>query len=307
MSLARPPSGRPLRRRLVRAGALVLLGPGRAHRADLWPGLAIRRQPGGESGEVLWQGREFLRLTPVRALVPPGRDLLAVVGTGPSLRLQDPARLPAGSALLVNGALSLAERITPLAGLVEDERFVHRHAEMIGSLRRKVPLLLSAAALRATMERAPGALDGRPVALIDDLRKPVDGPRRDLSDPTLDQILERGEGGAALSRDPGRGVVIVGTVAFTALQVALAARPRAILVAGVDLANAESLPRFYETAGAAAPTGLVRGLGRILAGFALARQVAGREGVGLACASPVSALLALGYPRDARLDRVKEG
>ncbi|WP_246082615.1 glycosyl transferase [Rubellimicrobium rubrum] len=284
-------------RHLVRLAAL-LLGPGRAHRGDLWPGLAIDRL----SGRVRWRGRDLLTLSRFADIVPPGMARIAIVGSGPSLARQHPERLESGATILLNGAASLAARLPPLAVAVEDERFVMRHAPMLASLPREVPLMLSAAAMRALAEHNADLLRGRRVALIDNLRRPLGAARRDLDDPALDGILARGANGAALSRDPDRGVIITGTVAFTALQVALAAGPAAILLAGIDLGNADAQPRFYEEAGKAAPSGLVKGMPRILAGFALAREVAGREGVRLSCASPVSALLGLGYDRDGVLD-----
>ena len=284
---------RSLARRLVRLAAL-LAGPARAHRADLWPGLSIDRG----TGQVRWRGTGLLVLSPLASIVPRGLEQIAVVGSGPSLGSQHPERLGAGTAILLNGAARLAARVPPLAVAVEDERFVARHVRTLADLPREVPLMLSPAAIRAVAECDPTILAGRPVALIDNLRRPLGGRRRGLDDPRLDGLVERGPGGAALSRDPDRGVVITGTVAFTALQVALAARPSGVLLAGIDLGNADAQPRFYERPGEVAPSGLVRGLPRILAGFALAREVAERDGIALACASPVSALLALGYPYD---------
>ncbi|AXC48951.1 glycosyl transferase [Paracoccus suum] len=287
-------SDRPLGRSLIRLGAMAL-GRDRAHRQDIWPGLAIDRA----AGTTVWHRRPLCPLLPLSAIVTTARDLIAIIGTGPSLANQHPERLPPGSAILLNGAASLASSLAPLGVMVEDERFVFRHHAMLAGLQAGVPLMLSPAALRALAERAPDLLrQGRPVALIDNLAKPVNAARRSLDDPALDGIVTRSEG-AALSLQPDRGVVITGTVAFSALQAALAARPAEILLAGIDLGNAAK-PRFYETAADSAPSGLTKGLPRILAGFALALREAG--GTRLACTSPVSALLALGYPRDVRLD-----
>ncbi|MDO5620924.1 MAG: glycosyl transferase [Paracoccus sp. (in: a-proteobacteria)] len=284
-------SDRPLSRKLVRLGAMAL-GRSRAHRQDLWPGLHIDRA----SGQVTWRGRDLLTLQPA-AQIMPRRDLLAVVGSGPSLKDQHIEALD-GCAILCNGAASLAGRIRPLAVAVEDERFVFRHHAMLAALSPEIPLLLSPAALRAWAERGTEPLQDRAVALIDNLAKPVNLPRRKLSDPALSPVLIR-KSGAALSINPDQGVVITGTVAFSALQFALAAGPDAILLAGIDLTN-DSQPRFYEGADTA-PSGLSSGLDRILAGFALARALAERRGIRLTCASPVSALLSIGYPHDQRL------
>ncbi|SEM61307.1 hypothetical protein SAMN04488003_102109 [Loktanella fryxellensis] len=282
---------RPFSRRMVRLAAL-LAGPSRAHRQDLWPYLAIAR----DSGEVRWRGKPLLTLVPPSALMPQQAGQLAIVGSGPSLAAQHPERLPPRTAILVNGAASLSDQVSPLAVAVEDERFVFRHIAMLARLPSTLPWMLSPAALRAVAERDPNLLRRRAVALIDNLAKPVNAPRRRLDDRVLDGVLCR-DGQAALSRDPDRGVVIVGTVAFSALQIALAARPHHILLAGIDLTNAAT-PRFYETAGDTASSGIIAGLDRILAGFALARDVARNADMGLRCASPVSALLDLGIPFD---------
>ena len=279
-------SDRPLSRRLVRM-AFQALRPGRAHGQDLWPGLRI------EGDRVLWRGTELLRLENWAAILPAG-GALEIVGSGPSLKDQAVERLRAP--LLLNGAATLADRVKPLAVMVEDERFIFRHADMVLDLPGEVPLLLSPAALRALCAAGADRLRGRRIALVEDIRRPRGGAKRALSDPALKDVLIRGDR-AALSLEPARGVVIAGTVAYSAVQLALAAGAERILLAGIDLGNAAA-PRFYERAGDTAPSGLEAGQERILAHFALARRVAEKRGVALACASPVSALLGLGIPYD---------
>ncbi|MCQ0969161.1 glycosyl transferase (plasmid) [Paracoccus sp. TK19116] len=219
--------------------------------------------------------------------------MIAVVGSGPSLRIQRIEALGDRTAILCNGAASLSDRIRPLAVAVEDERFVFRHQLMLAALDASIPLLLSPAAIRAWAEVDTASLRGRTVALIENLAKPVNASRRSLSEVQTDVASD---GSTFLSRDPDAGVVITGTVAFSALQFALAARPGKILLAGIDLSN-DAQPRFYET-GDSAPSGLSAGLTRILAGFALAYREAQKQGTELTCASPVSALLPLGIPYD---------
>jgi hypothetical protein len=293
-------SDRPFVRQLIRLAARLT---GQAHRQDMWPGLAIDRA----AGQVTWRGKPLLTLVPFAAIVQQGLPLIAVVGSGPSLAAQAPAHLPPRTAILLNGAATLADRIQPLAVMVEDERFVFRHMEMLSGLPRDIPLMLSSAVLRAMVERDGRVLTGRPIALIDNLTKPVNHPRRKLTDPVLDALLTRDPSGAAMTRDPDAGVVIFGTVALSAVQVALAANPQKILLAGIDLTNAASGPRFYESATNSAPSGIVAGLNRILAGFEMARAIAQAQGVEITCASPVSALLDLGYQRDTLLDLEAKG
>ena len=286
-------SDRPLSRKLIRLG-FQTLGRSRAHRQDLWPGLAIERS----TGRVIWRGDRLLTLQSAAAIIPSDLPMIAVVGSGPSLRDQRIEALGDCTAILCNGAASLSRQITPLAVAVEDERFVFRHHAMLAALPHQVPLLLSPAALRAWAERGAERLRDRSVALIDNLRKPVNRPRRDLSDPAIRDIVIR-DHDAALSIDPDAGTIITGTVAFSAMQFALSANPGRIVAAGIDLSN-DHQPRFYEGTETAA-SGLSAGLGRILAGFALARRVAERRDIELTCASPVSALLGIGYPHDAML------
>ena len=284
---------RPLIRRLIKV-AMSITDPARAHRQDIWPGMAIDRA----TGRVEWRGQPLTRLVTFADIVPRNLKLIAVVGSGPSLARQDPTHLPPGSAILLNGAAILADRIAPLAVMVEDERFVFRHMAMLAALPRDLPLMLSPAALRAMAERDADVLRHRKIALIDNLAKPVNGPRRVLSGSAFDAMLARAPDGAALSVDPDTGIAIFGTVALSAVQVALAAAPQRILLAGIDLNNAHTTPRFYEQAGHAAPSGIVAGLDRVLRGFALARDRALAQGVAMTCASPVSALLDLGFPHD---------
>jgi hypothetical protein len=280
-------SDRPLSRAFIRLGFRAL-GRHRAHWQDVWPGLVINRT----SAHVTWHGQPLLTLQPAAQIIPRGLPMIAVVGSGPSLKHQQIEAINGSTAILCNGAAMLAERIRPIAVAVEDERFVFRHHAMLISLRRDIPLLLSPAALRAWAERDAASLENRSVALIDNLQKPVAAARRDLSDPSLRKIILHGHQGA-FSVNPEQGVVIVGTVAFSALQFALDAYPARILLAGIDLTN-DNEPRFYETA-TTAPSGLSTGLNRILSGFSLAHEEADHRKITLDCASPVSALLSIGY------------
>lgn len=286
-------SDRPLSRKLVRLG-FQFLGRSRAHWQDTWPGLLLDIQ----TGRATWRGRELLTLSKCSDLIPTGMDTIAVVGSGPSLRGQNIDALGDDRAILCNGAASLAGQLRPLAIAVEDERFVFRHHEMLSGLPAQIPALLSPAALRAWAGYDPASLMRRKVALLVNLTKPLSKPRRAISDASLRDVTIRHQK-AALSLRPDQGVVITGTVAFSALQVALAAQPDRILLAGIDLSN-DNEPRFYESTDRAA-SGLSSGLDRILEGFALANQVATRRGCTLACASPVSALLSLGIPLDRSL------
>lgn len=291
---ARRMSDRPFHRQIVKIVFQILRGRSRAHWQDSWPHLRVIRDETG-AGQILWKGRPAGQLLPAR--LPGGLAEITIVGSGPSLREQDVSRLPAHSAILLNGAIGLAPKCAPLALAVEDERFVWRHRTMLAGAPTDCLWMLSPSVMRALLSEDASTLAGRRIILIDNILKPVHAPRRTADDPALAAILCRGADGAGFSRDPARGIMPAGTVAFTALQFAVAARPGLVRLAGIDLSNAAA-PRFYETESDMAPSGLVDGLGRILAGFALARRCAAEAGVTLTCASRVSALLGIGYPLD---------
>lgn len=198
--------------------------------------------------------------------------------------------------MLLNGAISLmGEKILePLAVAIEDERFVWRHFSLMREklMRREVPLLLSPGVIRAICDLNRDFLRGRPIILIDDIRKPYGLPRRDKTELAgLDFVVLEGEAG--FSSNPDKGVFQGGSVAISALQFALATRTREIGFLGVDIANANA-PRFYEGEGDVAFSGIAGAEGRILAHIALARDVAEARGVRLSSHSQVSALGSIG-------------
>ncbi|WP_052500973.1 hypothetical protein [Jannaschia aquimarina] len=218
----------------------------------------------------------------------------AIIGTGPSLRGQDLSSLPAHGSILLNGALTLLDGAlpSPLALCVEDERFVHRHHAMFARFAPGIPWwLLSVSAIRALASYDPDLLSKGRIVLIDDIRKPYMRSRQDDLDLARLDHVEAGDG-ALFSLDPSKGIAGCGTVAFTALQFAMAAGSGDVVLAGVDLTDGTS--RFYEE-GEGAGSGLDAGQDRIAAHFALALSVAERGDIRLLCASDRSLLLRLGY------------
>lgn len=234
------------------------------------------------------------------------RDVLAplgarpsIVGSGPSVRGQRVERLD--GVVLLNGALSARDRVRgPVVIAVEDERFLWRHAEMRHLANPEDGWLMSTEAIRAMAEIDTDWLRTARVAHMDNLLKPYRAPRRTISDKALEPLILRGDD-AALSLAPERGVVPAGTVAFSALQCVLSARPERVGLAGIDLSNAAE-PRFYEAAERAEPSGIQRAEARILSHFALAARHAAAQGTGLECYSAVSSLLGVGIPYSDRLE-----
>lgn len=257
--------------------AFACLGPGRAHWHETWPGLHLERAGTEGEGAIVRRGRRLAPLLPLAALAGPAGPTVTIVGSGPSMRGVDAARLP-GWRIALNGAVTLGLE----AVAIEDERFVWRHLGMLERhLATGAPRLLSPAVIRVLAARAPDLLRDGPVVLMENLGKRAgERRRRDLP---------------LVSPQPEEGVVVAGTVAFSALQVALGLPVARVAFAGVDLGNAAA-PRFYETAGDAAPSGLLDGLDRILRHFAAARDLARARGIELWTITPGSALESIGIP-----------
>jgi hypothetical protein len=236
-----------------------------------------------------------LELLGTNALSDRAGAYVLIIGSGPSVKGQDLSRLARRSTILLNGAISLigTEIDEPLAVAMEDERFIWRHFAMV---REKVAAntlcLLSPGVLNAICDLDKGWLAGRPVTMIDNIRKPYGAPRRTESElRELDFVTLDGEAG--FSAEPDRGVFQGGSVAISALQFALGTNARRIGFLGVDISNANA-PRFYEAADDTTFSGIAGAEKRILAHIALAKSVAEKRGVMLINHSSVSALRAIG-------------
>ena len=219
------------------------------------------------------------------------------------MRDNDLARLADETAILLNGAILLiGETIRrPLAVAIEDERFVHRHFEM---MREKVPgeavCLLSVEVLRAICEKEVGWLAHKHVILIDNIRKPYAACRRSVDElQALDFVVLDEKKEAGISLEPDFGVFQGGSVVISAVQFAMNCGPETIGLFGIDIGNAAQ-PRFYEKKGGTARSGVAQAQARIVSHLGLAQQVASRHGQTFRNYSAVSVLCDYGFPYDSR-------
>ncbi|MCD2184386.1 glycosyl transferase [Rhizobium sp. GN54] len=294
-------SDRPFTRSLVKLGTRLLLGRNLAHVQDWFPGLSI-----DERRMLHYRRQPVATLRDIGILIDGQREWVHIVGSGPSVAGADLSRLAPASAILLNGAIHLAcgPVAAPLAVAVEDERFVYRHFDL---MRDKIAAgqacLFSVAVLRAICEHDRGWLSDKGVILVNDIRKPYGLPRRTLAQiRALDFVRLDPSGDCGFSLQPGRGVFQGGSVVVSALQFAVALRPEKVGFAGIDIRNATE-PRFYEERGRAAFSGIAGAEARILGHVALARDVAGEQGISFVNFSPVSALADIGIAFDDRLVR----
>lgn len=295
---------RPVQRYPARLFCLLRYGWANAHAEEWWPHLALTLPAAGKAGEIRYRGQ---RLAPLLPYPEPGpMNEVVVVGTGPSLAGQARERIPIGSALLVNGAVHLIDPQgpPPLGVVVEDERFVWRHWRTLAA---KVPpgthCYLSTSAIRALCETAPQWLASQAVHHLDFVHRPYGRSRPDgAALRKLAFLRWAPDGGAAISLAPRQGLMPAGTVAASAVQIALSLAPSRIGLAGIDLSNTGK-PRFYETAGSRAMSRIGAASERILATFRVFRDECATRGIALENYSPTSRLAELGVRYVARLEK----
>lgn len=288
---------RPLARSVIKVLSSVFLGRKRAHYHSWLPFLTIVARDSSGVGRVVYRGREIADLKRGDHVAAACGEAIYIIGSGPSIAEQDLSALPLRSAMLLNGAIALiGEQITsPLAIVIEDERFVWRHFPMMRErIAPQHACLFSAGVLRAICEMDPTWLGGRPITLIDDIRKPYGRQRRTAVElGVLDHVRFSARGDAGFSTVPDAGVFQGGSVVISALQFACAMPVKTIGLIGIDISNAAS-PRFYETKGAVAYSGVADAEETILAHVALACTIANEHGIDIRNHSPVSALSKIG-------------
>ena len=304
-------SARPFRRSLWKLAARIVCGSRRAHFHSWLPSLSVQQLASGAPGikTVSFRGRPVLQTFPVADLRERAGETIHIIGSGPSIRDNDLSQIGKREAILLNGAISLLRGTIdePLAIMIEDERFVWRHFDLMREvMAADIPCLFSLGVIRALCEIDIDWLQMRPVFLLDDLRKPYGRPRRSAAElGALAEVRYDTETGAGISFAPDIGTFSGGSVAVTAIQIAIACAPRLIGLFGIDISNANA-PRFYEREADTASSGIAEAEARILSHFALAREICEESGISLLCFSRVSALLGVGIRYDDRFARKDE-
>ncbi len=307
MSRFGPKLSRPLRRYLYKFWYRLYLGSAKAHWQEWFPGLELERSPAGEGVAFRYLGRKPVPLEGVSAIRNRMRTReIVIIGSGPSVRNQDFSLLPPRTAILLNGAISLIAQqgISPLAVMVEDERFVWRHfplmAERIGD---EDLWCFSPSVLRALAELNYDWLIGQRIILVQNLLKPYAQSAISLKSLAADgDVILSPERRSGFSLNPSKGVVPAGSVVGSAFQFAVAANPEQIGFAGIDMSNADQ-PRFYEKRGRQAYSGLVKGVERTLSVMQIGCQVAESHGAAIENYSPVSALRNIGFGYSDRFEK----
>ena len=276
----------------------------RHHWYDTFPFLEFQHGADGRWSTVIYRGEDVARLRPHAEVTRLGIGPVVVVGAGPSLSNQRLHRLRERSCVLTNGAISLIEshRLDPLAVVIEDEGFVYSWPQMVTGLPPGTRCFFSPAVIRAVCEIDPSLLGHWQLVLAEILHKPIRRPR-----PTPGQLgrlpfVRTSTGGTVhFSCDTERGFGSCGTVAYCAVQLALACAPSHLGIAGVDLSNFDR-PRFHEATSRTSVSHLRRRLPSIFAGFRLVAEICRARRIGTSNYSSLSLVPANDFPYDGWLD-----
>ena len=267
------------------------------HSENLWPHVKIARAPEGHIRSLVWKGRQ-IAIEDLTALRATHRDTLAIVATGPSVKRLDTQKLAQFSALGVNGAYHLRDRLAFHYYVIVDRDFVKNRQEVVRQVvqDRDLLLFITVHCLHDILNMLGSDVVKCRLAIIEDVRHKVYQP---LVEPSGYATQSRHLAGLSLDadrrdigfcRDIRCGVVDAGTVAYWALQIAYYLGAQTVLLAGVDMTNF-SAPRFYESEADVMPSQLEsQFMSLIKPSFAHASRIMKEENIVVYNLSPESAL-----------------
>jgi len=275
-------------------------GPGHRHNERLWPHVSVGRDADGNLVSYSYRGRPLPLANPVL-----GRGAFSgtghIIACGPSINEIDYGRLSLSGVMGVNGAIALADRHPVRFDYYcfNDTGFVRARPDLVRRVvAQELLLFTTPLCLWHVLQRVPAAALGCRLFLIENPQRRALLPARTMAEVRRDHPdtelaifdLDRALG---FSHDIRKGVFDVGTVAYTALQVMAWLGFSEIVLHGVDLVNAATAPRFYETPADRLPTTLDRYLpDHILPSFTRAAALLGESGVQIANLSRHGALSA---------------
>ncbi len=283
----------------------ILFGKPRRHSIELWPYLRLTRSAAGGIQSISIKGHA-IPLVPIETLAEPAGPDLHIIATGPSIATINYRRLPSSRLLGVNGAIELTRHYPELhfdLYCIIDYTFITGRPDIAKRIVNDASLtLITSPKCLFYLIRLLGvdALNCR-IALIEDIAERYNEPTgRSLRQAAAHPAMHTLPGNAALgfSQDIHQGVYRGGTVAFVALQVGAALGYEKIYLHGVDIGNADTQPRFYETPQSRQGSHLIAEYsGIILPSFQLAAEVLRARKIVVENLSPVSALPESIFPK----------
>lgn len=272
----------------------------RAHRHNerLWPHVAIGRDAEQRIASISYRGSPL----PLARREPAPRASLGtchIIASGPSINQIAYDELALAHVMGVNGAIALADT-QPVRFdyyCFNDTGFVRNRPELVRKvMTRDLLLFTTPLCLWYVLQQMPMADIRCRIFPIELPQTRALMPARDMAEVMADNrhgayTLFDGPRALGFSHDIRRGAFNAGTIAYTALQIMVWLGYSEIILHGVDLKEAASVPRFYETQADKLPTTLDQYLhSDILPAFKQAARMLHGSGVRIVNLSPDSAL-----------------
>lgn len=272
------------RHKLVRTWLRLMRDPDYKSKSDCWPWIRLN-QLGRFRYEISFSGSTVCTSLPLSDFNETVGDI-AIIGSGPSVKMMDFEKISTLNCVLLNGAITLAETydIKPLACIIVDSTFIENRFDTLRSLPSGTRMILAPGVIRAISERNPRFLSDKRVYLVQNILKPVYDPGPPFSE---EQTVA---GQARFSFNLNCGFVDGGTVMAVGMQLAHQIKVRNTYLIGLDINNFE-MPRFYETEKNKLKCGLARDYQRSILPFMMAASgIFRQDSLSIYNCSPVSKL-----------------
>lgn len=236
-----------LRTSLARRMILVKFGKGYRHIHPYWPFMKINFKEDGRH-EIVFKGKKVYTTKSFKELKNRKYDEIVVFGAGPSVKQMDISKVKPETAILVNGAMALANKLKggPLMCAVFDYAFLwdKNCSKMLDDLPVGTKLLVSDCFLGYALRKNRHLLDKFDLYLSFSALHPYYKPERKVQQLPKEDFKIGYD--SAFSYNPQKAMFDGGTILTWALQVAYYLRADTTYICGLDLGNFNE-PHFYET------------------------------------------------------------
>jgi len=237
---------------------------GRSHRHSdrLWHHIKLERDAHGAIRAMSYRGQPVPLVNgKLKPLHKPGP--VHLITTGPSISQIDYRRLPIETAIGVNGAMALYDRVPVRFDYycIIDTNFVKSRRDLVERvISQDLTLFITPLVLLYMLKFFTLEMFRCKIFMLEDICAPTFAPARDCqtlaacTDADVHQF--RPDAMLGYSFDMTRGYFDSKTVAYTALQVLTWLGYKEIYIHGMDLNNRGALPRFYESRETMQPSSL---------------------------------------------------
>lgn len=235
-----------LRTSIVKRLIDIRYGVAYEHMHPYWPHMEIAYSPEGYH-KIYCHGKYALTTCSFSDLKTQcGGGEVSIFGAGPSIKLMDLSKIKENSAILVNGAITLADKLPhkPLLCILMDQNFLVNDTNLLKNLPKGSNILLSIAFLGTILRKDKSLIEGQNIFISNNILELYKKPITEISALPLDKAEHTDK--TAFSFDPEYGLFDGGTVLTWAIQLSFYFGACVTYILGLDLGN-YAAPHFYET------------------------------------------------------------